>query len=161
MPAPDELYPPGQYGWGWALLALGILTILLAAAWVLIALTRPRRSIAVPAGRPAPPAGEVLAVLRQEYAERIDAIETSYRAGSIGAREANLRLSRTVRGFVNEYSGLEAPVLALADLVALGVDPALIDALHRHYYPSVFRPGPAVDPVAGADAARRVVTVWH
>ncbi|HWS51992.1 MAG TPA: hypothetical protein VN241_13360, partial [Microbacterium sp.] len=84
-----------------------------------------------------------------------------YGAGRIDARRANLELSRTVRAFVNEYSGLEAPVLALDDLIALGVHPALIDALHRHYYPSVFRRGPAIDPAAGFEAARKVVTAWN
>jgi aryl-alcohol dehydrogenase-like predicted oxidoreductase len=50
---------------------------------------------------------------------------------------------------------------ALDDLVARGVNPALIDAMGRHYYPSIFRQGPAIDPVAGAAAARTVVRAWH
>ena len=41
MPGSDELYPPAQYGWGWILLAFGILILLIAAAWLLVALTRP------------------------------------------------------------------------------------------------------------------------
>ena len=52
-------------------------------------------------------------------------------------------------------------MLALDDLVRLGVQPELIDALHRHYYPSIFRRGSAVDPHAGAEAARAVVKKWH
>jgi hypothetical protein len=92
---------------------------------------------------------------------RIQQIETDYRERRLSARQANLELSRVVRTFVNEYSGLEAPVLALDDLVARGVHPALIDAMGRHYYPSIFRQGPAIDPVAGAEAARTVVRSWH
>jgi len=163
MPATDELYPPAQYGWGWLLLALGILALLALAGWLVVFLTRPRRSIQVPGATQqiTPPTGDVLSMLRTEYDAEIGRIEADYRAGRLSARSANLELSRIVRSFVNEYSGLEAPVLALDDLVRLGVQPALIDAIHRHYYPSVFRRGPAFDPHAGAEAARRVVATWH
>jgi len=163
MPGSDELYPPAQYGWGWMLLAIGILALLVLGAWLLIVLTRPRRTLPVAdatAGQE-PLIVDVLSQLRTEYLARIQQIETDYRERRLSARQANLELSRVVRTFVNEYSGLEAPVLALDDLVARGVHPALIDAMGRHYYPSIFRQGPAIDPVAGADAARTVVHSWH
>lgn len=164
MSGSDELYPPAQYGGGWILLALGILVAVVLAAWLVFALTRPRRSLELlgtsETGAPAMTA-DVLTVLRHDYLQRIAHVETRYQAGELDPRRANLELSRTVRSFVNEYSGLEAPVLALDDLVSLGVHPALIDALHRHYYPSVFQRGPAIDPVAGAQAARTVVTTWN
>lgn len=162
MPGSDELYPPAQYGWGWMMLAIGILLLLVAAAWLVILLTRPRRAAAVtePQG-PLPATADVLSQLRTEYLDRIQQIETDYRERRLTPRNANLELSRVVRTFVNEYSGLEAPVLALDDLKARGVHPALIDALGRHYYPSIFRQGPAIDPVAGAEAARTVVRTWH
>ncbi|MGB3373691.1 MAG: hypothetical protein WBA87_00945 [Microbacterium sp.] len=162
MPASDELYPPAQYGWGWILVAIGVLLLLGAAAWLLVFFTRPRRSITLPgAASYAPPSGEVLNQLRTEYLADVQRIEDAYRSGNMAPKAANLELSRVVRSFVNEYSGLEAPVLALDDLVERGVDPALIDAIRRHYYPSIFQRGPAVDPIYGADAARKVVTTWH
>lgn len=163
MPGSDELYPPAQYGWGWMLLAIAILALLALGAWPLIVLTRPRRTLTTAhadVGQ-APLVIDVLSQLRTEYLTRIQQIETEYLERHISARQANLELSRTVRTFVNEYSGLEAPVLALDDLVARGVHPALVDALGRHYYPSIFRPGPVIDPVAGAEAARTVVRTWH
>ncbi|MFF3026336.1 hypothetical protein [Microbacterium sp. NPDC057944] len=162
MPGSDELYPPFQYSGWWLLLAFGILAVLILAAWLLIVLTRPRRGVAQPdAAHPGPLTVDVLSQLRIEYLDRIQLVEADYRAGKLSARNANLELSRVVRTFVNEYSGLEAPVLALDDLVARGVHPALIDAMGRHYYPSIFRPGPAIDPVAGTEAARTVVRSWH
>ena len=163
MPGSDELYPPAQYGWGWMLLAIGVLALLVLGAWLLIVLTRPRRTLSVtdqPAGYP-PLVIDVLSQLRTEYLGRIQQIETDYRERRLPPRQANLELSRVVRRFVNEYSGLEAPVLTLDDLVARGVHPSLIDALGRHYYPSIFRQGPPVDPIAGAEAARTVVRAWH
>jgi len=145
------------------LLAIGILALLVLGTWLLIVLTRPRRTLPPAAdnsGNP-PLIIDVLSQLRTEYLARIQQIETDYRERRMSARQANLELSRVVRTFVNEYSGLEAPVLALDDLVARGVHPALIDAMGRHYYPSIFRQGPAIDPVAGAEAARTVVRTWH
>ncbi len=163
MPGSDELYPPAQYGWGWMLLAIGILALLVLGAWLLIVLTRPRRALST-AGEAQGPTlltVDVLSQLRTEYLERIRMVESDYRERKLSARNANFELSRVVRTFVNEYSGLEAPVLALDDLKARGVHPALIDAMGRHYYPSIFRQGPAIDPIAGAEAARTVVRTWH
>lgn len=160
MRAAEELYPPVQYGPGWLLLAVGVIVVLVAAGGALILLTRPVRAAPVPLAPP-PQQDAAPLTLRQEYLSRIDRIERDYRARRIDPRRANLELSRTVRAFVNEHSGLEAPVLALDDLIARGVHPPLIDALDRHYYPSIFRTGAPVDPVAGAEAARRVVTTWH
>lgn len=161
MPVSDELYPPAQYGWGWVLLAFGILALMVAVVWIVIALTRPRRETAVRGEQQPLPTGDVLSQLRIEYLERVQQIETDYRERRLSPRNANLELSRVVRTFVNEYSGLEAPVLALDDLIARGVHPALVDALRRHYYPSIFRQGPPIDPIAGAEAARTVVRAWH
>lgn len=163
MSVPDELYPPAQYGWGWMLLAIGIIALLIAAGWLLLFLTKPRRSLMLPgqAQTHTPPTGDVLGMLRMEYNDRIARVEADYLSGALSARQANGELSRVVRTFVNEYSGLEAPVLALDDLRRLGVQPALVDAMHRYYYPSIFRRGPSVDPVAGAEAARKVVASWH
>lgn len=163
MPGSDEFYPPAQYGWGWMLLAIGVLALLVFATWLVIFLTRPRRSVTIAGATDTPPllTVDVLSQLRVEYFDRIQRVETDYREGRLSARHANLELSRVVRTFVNEYSGLEAPVLALDDLIARGVHPALIDAMGRHYYPSIFRQGPAIDPLAGAEAARTVVRAWH
>lgn len=164
MPGSDELYPPFQYSGWWMLLAFGVLAALVLAAWLVMVLTRPRRGLSeLDAAQPGPQVltMDVLSQLRLEYLERIQLIENDYRERRLSARHANFELSKVVRTFVNEYSGLEAPVLALDDLVARGVHPALIDAMGRHFYPSIFRPGPAIDPAAGAEAARTVVRTWH
>ena len=157
MSEPDELYPPVQYAPAWMLLAFAIIALVILAIWLILLFTRPRRAPAAAA----PARGDALTMLRHEYLAGIDDIERAWTEGRLGARQANLELSRATREFVNEYSGLEAPVLALDDLVARGVHPALVDALRRHYYPSIFGRGPAIDPADGADAARRVVTEWR
>lgn len=161
MSGPEELYPPVQYGWGWVLVAIGVILVILLVAWLVRTLTRPRRVPASDTADDTRGRAVVLEVLREEYRTGIDDVERAYLAGELDARAANIELSRLVRGYVNDHSGLEAPVLTLDDLAARGVHPALVDALRRHYYPSIFRRGPIVDPVAGAAAAREVVGAWH
>jgi len=160
MSGVDELYPPAQYGWGWMLLAFGILVALLAAAWLVWFLTRPRASAPPPVVAPLPLLSDVRLALREEYLVTIQGIEDAYQAGEIDARGAHRELSRVVRRFVNEYSGLEAPVMSLQDLEVLHVHPTLAGAV-RQYYPAIFSPDAAVDPVVGAASARQVVRAWY
>lgn len=157
MPADDVLYPPLQYAPIWLLLVLVILAAVVLAGWLIAFLTRPRPLAAHPSTDP----NVVLGQLRTEYLGAIDRIEEQARDGQLDPRQAHAALSRLMRAFVNEYSGLEAPVLTLQDLVAQGVHPSLIDALGRYSYPSLFRRGEPIDPVLGARAARQVVQSWH
>lgn len=159
----DELFPPVQYGFVWILLAFGVLALLLVSAALLLWLTRQRTTYTrrAPSAAPANDPGALLAALREEYLDRLQRIEDRYRAGDLDARAANRELSREVRAFVQDYSGFEAPVLGLQDLVALGVHPALVDAMGRHYYPGMFRSAVDIDPIAGVDAGRTVVMSWR
>ena len=43
-----ELYPPGQYGWGWIVLAVGIIALVVVLAWIVLALTAPKRPRPLP-----------------------------------------------------------------------------------------------------------------
>ena len=158
----DDLYPPAQYAWGWLIAAFAVIILFVAITWVVTSMTR-QEFVLDDDGIPDVPltSAEVVARLQREYAAGIDGVEANYRAGKLSPREANLALSAIVRQYVNEYSGLEAPVLTLDDLEQLDVHPALIDAMRRHYYPGIFRSGRSIDPIAGAHAARQVVAKWH
>ncbi|MBV0894965.1 hypothetical protein [Microbacterium sp. NC79] len=161
MQGPDEFYPPYQYGWGWLALAIGLIALVLVAWALVLWFTRMQKPPKETTQPHVPVTTDVLTQLRYEYAARIDQIEHAYTEGALAPKAANRQLSAAVRAFVNEYSGLEAPVLSLTDLQELGVHPALIDALQRHYYPSIFRKDMVIDPVAGANAARAVVSSWY
>lgn len=159
MPGSDELFPPVQYGWGWVLLAIGVVLVLLGAAALVIWLTRPLSAPSTPQTG-APTAPQVIAQLRAEYTSHLDAVAARYGQGAIDARQAHVELSRLVRGFVNEYSGIETPVLSLTDLRRARLNPALADAVGRSY-PSIFARGAATDPRPGLAAAREVVARWY
>lgn len=156
----DELYPPAQYGGLWLLLAAGILLLIIGVVALILLLTRPPRP-RDDDPEPQRPTAERLSAMREDYLRRIDAVERAYADGRLTARRANAELSRLTRAFVNEYTGIATPVMSLDELEAHNVHPALIDAMKRHYYPSLFRGGPVIDPVAGANAAREVVNAWH
>lgn len=157
----DGLYPPAQYGWGWLALAIGIVALIVIAWYLSLTFTRRRRMSEFAHRRGDVPSADVTAALRAEYLGDLDTIEADFRGGRLDGREVNRELSSLVRRYVNEYSGLEAPVLTLADLRKMNVHPALIDAIARHYYPSIFRRNHVVDPEAGISAARKVVQEWH
>jgi len=157
MPEDDLLYPPAQYGVGWLLLVLAVVVVAILVVLLVNALTKPRPRPELPPTD----AKAVIAQLRGEYRQRIDEIEQQSLGGQLDPRRAHAELSRTMRAFVNEYSGLEAPVLTLNDLIALGVQPALVDALQRVTYPSLFRREAPLDPALGVEAARQVVDSWH
>lgn len=157
MPGDDALYPPAQYAPGWLLLVFAILALLVVAGVLIAVFTRPRR----PAAATQQSRMAVLAQLRTEYAAELDRVEQQLRAGELDDRQAHARLSRLMRAFVNEYSGIEAPVMTLRDLVVAGVHPVLVDALGRFSYPSLFRRGAPIDPMLAVEAAREVVRSWH
>ncbi|GAA3591598.1 hypothetical protein GCM10022198_14420 [Klugiella xanthotipulae] len=164
MPGNGELYPPGQYGIGWLYVALAVIALGIGLYLLVSFLTRPKNALRpVAAVSSAPPlvGPEMLNQLRYEYLAQLDVVESRFRSGELGGRETNKVLSLVVRQFVNEYSGIEAPVMTLSDLMSQGVNPVLLDAVGRHYYPSVFRRSGVIDPLAGLEAARRVVTTWH
>lgn len=157
MPADDMLVPPMQYPAIWLIVALAILVVLVVATVLVVALTRPRSLAEYASTDP----GVVLAGLRSDFLGRIDEVDEAQREGRLTARQTHATLSRLMREFVNEYSGLEAPVMTLQDLVARGVNPVLIDALGRYTYPSLFRRGAPVDPALAIQAARQVVETWY
>ncbi|MEO8528356.1 MAG: hypothetical protein ABI435_04700 [Pseudolysinimonas sp.] len=157
MPDDDLVYPPAQYAAVWLLLAFAVVVAAILVGLLVNALTRPRRLNSTPSADPR----AVLAQLRREYQTQIDEIDQHAAAGHLDARRAHAEFSRLMRAFVNEYSGLEAPVMTLQDLVARGVQPELVDALRRFAYPSEFRREAPLDPALGAEAARQVVHSWH
>ncbi|MGO1410302.1 MULTISPECIES: hypothetical protein [unclassified Microbacterium] len=159
---PEELYPPAQYSGWWLLLALGIILVLILVVVLIVALTRPPKQAPAPAA-PVPHGTPVeqLEHLRADYLHRIDLVEQAHAAGTLDARGVNAELSAITRRFVNEYTGVATPVMSLEELEHQDVHPALLEALNRYYYPSIFGDSPPTDPGPGIAAAREVVTAWH
>lgn len=153
----DPVYlAPQGYTVVWPVLGgLILLAILVWAMWVWM-LTRPPED--EEGSAPLPPAA--VAKLRHEALARIDAVEQAVRSGRRTARGGHHELSRVVRGFVSEVSGLEADTMTAADLRQHG--PAHLAHLIEEYYPRQFGIAEADEPsvTRSAAAARRVVRGW-
>lgn len=153
----DPVYlAPQGYTVVWPVLGGFILLALLVWAMSVWMLTRPPE--AEDGSAPLPPAA--VAKLRHDALAAVDAVERSVREGRTSARRGHHELSRVVRGFVSEASGLEADTMTAADLRRHG--PARLAALIEEYYPRQFGATEADGPgfTRSASAARQVVGGW-
>lgn len=149
MRAADELQGPVGYDDRWlllALLALGVGAVYYAAVlwW-----TRARPARAQPAGPP------------DAWLTRLDEIGAAVARGELTARQGHLEISRTVREFVAERSGVPASTMTLGDFREHG--PERLAELVALTYPPSFShdevlPTAAFDETAAR--ARTLVTTW-
>jgi hypothetical protein len=149
MRAADELQGPVGYDDRWLLLALlalvAVVVYYAAALWW----TRERPARAAPAG----PA--------DSWVARLDEISAAVARGELTARQGHLEISRTVREFVAERSGVPASTMTLTDFRDLG--PERLAELVALTYPPSFShdeelPTAAFDETASR--ARTLVTTW-
>lgn len=154
----DPIYlEPQSYTIVWPILGGFILFALFIWAMLIWMMTRPPED---DEGGSAPLPPSAMAKLRREALSRIDEVEGKVRAGSMPARRGHHELSKVVRGFVSEVSGLEADTMTAADLRAAG--PAHLATLIEEYYPSQFGIEEADRPsfAKSAAAGRQVVGGW-
>lgn len=159
----DELYAPVTYSW-WVP-TIGVALMLLAIAWVVIAvlLTRRRPATTLP---PPPPQlaarpGDPFAAARPVYLARVDALERRFAAGELDARALHLELSAVVRDFATVRQGLDARVLTLSELRRLTGTRRLAALIETYYRPAFAQDGPAgASPERAVTGARRVISQW-
>ncbi|OAB88600.1 hypothetical protein AWH69_02010 [Janibacter melonis] len=155
MDADPSFLPPGSYGVVWPLLGGLLLLLLLVWAGVVWLMTRPPQD---ESHAPLPPSA--LVKLRGETLAQIDEVERSVREGERTARAGHHELSKVVRRFVAEVSGLDAEKMTARDLRKRG--PEHLARLIAAYYPSQFGAAESAPPSIGkaASAAREVVGGW-
>ena len=155
MSAESGFLPPGDYPITWPLLGGFILLAIFLWAVVIWLATRAPEGRA---GVPLPP--EAVSRLRTAALAEVDATERAVRAGERTARQGHHELSRIVRGFVAQASGLDADRMTAQELRARG--PAHLARLIEAYYPRQFgvdeAEPPQIRPAAGA--AREVIGGW-
>ncbi len=153
----DPIYlPPPDYTVIWPVLGGFILFGLLI--WVMVIWMLTRRPDA--AGHASmPPAA--LTKLRQEALTKLDEVDRAVTAREMPPRRGHHALSRIVRDFVSDASGLEAETMTAADLRERG--PAHLADLIERFYPRQFGAAEVEHPgfADSAAAARQVVGRWH
>ncbi len=162
-PPPEEFYPPAQYSALWLWVLLGLLVLLIAGWLAYLWLKPPKAPEPQPAPKPAAPKQEVLVApqtLRDAYLAVFDRIEQDAAAGKLSARRAHVELSRALRQFVSDASGIETPVLTLRQMEQHGLSPQLIKAMRGRLYPGAFSQSAKVQVPGSVEVARRVVRSW-
>lgn len=153
----DPVYlSPQDYTLVWPILGGFILFGLLIWAMSVWMMTRPPED--EEGFAPLPPAA--MTKLRHDALSRIDEVDADVTAGRIPARRGHHELSKTVRGFVSDASGLEADTMTAADLRLRA--PEHLASLIEEYYPRQFGIEEADRPSfpTSATAARQVVGGW-
>lgn len=98
--------------------------------------------------------------IKSDYLKQITAIETKYKNNEIDDREAYIRLSTVVRGFVQEMTGIKAVNLTLSEIQGLGL-PKLADLIAEFYRPEFAYDSEGADTLRHIADARTVVTQWN
>lgn len=154
MGADPGFYGPLGYSGFWLFLGLALVAAALAWVWYSVSSTRaPRLGRDVPIPRFHAPVG-----LRRKYLGEIDQIAALLDLGEIGPRTAAQEMSRIVRGFVQEVTGIRASRMTLDELREQST-PAVAAAV-EHFYPGEFSRDGESDARASIEAARTVVGQW-
>ena len=149
MRAADELRSPVAHDSRWLLLALLALAVVALYYLAVLWWTRPRRPARARRTRPEP------------WVDRLREIESGVASGRLTARAGHQEISRTVREFVAERSGIPAATMTLSDLQDLG--PERLTDLVALVYPPSFSPDEQLPDALfdeAATRARSLVTTW-
>jgi hypothetical protein len=124
------------YGAAWWVLAVALLGAVVAWNVGLALWGRPSRVHPDRPRRPHPAVAE----LRRRCLADLDQIEAREASGHLSTRQAHQQLSRVVRRFVQEATGVPASAMTLASLREQRV-PGLLEVIEL-VYPAEFAPGP-------------------
>ena len=148
-------YGPFQYSplWMWA----GIVLLAVVLGWYVFVYlsTRVRRAPAA-ATRFTPPSD--IHSLKEAYLLRIDAVVADAAAGRLTSRASHQELSLLVRKFTRDVTGVDAPMMTLAELDSHPL-PAAANAVGR-LYPGEFGAEPLPPLARSAETARQAVRSW-
>ena len=93
--------------------------------------------------------------LRRDCLRQVGKIEQAYNNKEIDSRSVHQQMSREVRGFVHDVTGLETETMVLEDLNTLG-RPELTELI-REYYEPMFASASFVDAGASLEKGKAVV----
>ncbi len=151
-----EIVPPMLYSWFWPV--LGVVAILLVAAWFLLVpllsrlftRVRPVQAFA----RPRPAARGYAGTLAE-----IDEVERAALADEISIREAHLRLSELVRSFASEGKAYDARTMTLTELRDHGM--TIVAEAVAQFYPIAFQEDELTELGTAPQVAREAVRAWN
>ncbi|RKM58120.1 hypothetical protein D6853_00870 [Butyrivibrio sp. X503] len=159
------LRPPFEYSW-WVI-AIGILLAALALFLLMRALYKifykkkePKKEEPKPEGykRPMP---QHLFIIKKKYIAGISKLKTQYEKDNLSKRDAYLKLSLMIRGYVHEATGIDVEKCTLTDVKKMGI--RHLDKLMEEYYVPEFAEGNRSenrDFVTSCNTAVGVIREW-
>ena len=155
MQAEPGFYGPLQYSpvWMWA----GVALLAVVAGWYAFVFAATRHPQTA-AHSPHPASLTDLPALKSAYLQRIDDVEREAAAGHRGVRASHQEISRLLRSFVRDASGVDALRMTRQDLERHPL-PAVASAVGA-LYPGEFGQEPLPPVSTAAASARETVSTW-
>ena len=154
-----ELQDPLSYHILVPVLAALLMIVALAVCLVIFLRFRPIRAPKerkIEIVRPAP---ATLEEIRRRYLQELMMLRTQAAGGAIERRQAYQRLSKLIRGFVQETTGIEVQNYSLSEIRKLGIVP-LTDLMSEYYEPE-FALRSAANLIQSLDRTQGVVQAWR
>ncbi len=130
------LRPPFEYSWwvfaiGIALAALALLLLIWGLYKIFYKKKAPKVKEPMPEGyrKPIP---QHLFIIKRKYIAGISKLKNDYEKEKITKREAYLKLSLMIRGYVHEATGIDVEKCTLNDVKGMGI--RHLDKLMEEYY---------------------------
>lgn len=99
-----------------------------------------------------------IANIKTKYLNELCKTETDFVNQQISMRSAYQKMSRIIRGFVHEMTGLRVNYFTLQDIRSLGI-PALEELIEEYYGPE-FAKYSSADVTASINKTKRIIEGW-
>lgn len=104
------------------------------------------------------PAGARVEEIRKQYLERIHKLRSHVAGGSVPFRTGYQELSKIIRMFVHEMTGIEVHNYAFSEIEMVGIPQ--LTALVKEYYEPEFAERSEADIMASMDRTEGVIRAW-
>ena len=159
------LRPPFEYSWwviliGIVLAALGLFLLIRALFKIFYKKKTPKQEAPKPEGyrRPMP---QHLFIIKKKYIAGINKLRSEYEKENLTKRDAYLKLSLMIRGYVHEATGIDVEKCTLNDVKTMGI--RHLDELMEEYYVPEFAEenrAKSRDFVTSCNTAVGVIREW-
>nr|WP_027872056.1 hypothetical protein [[Eubacterium] cellulosolvens] len=105
------------------------------------------------------PAPGAMVLIRRKYLRELAAVQKEYSESKIDYREAYRRMSKTVRMFVYEATGIEVQNYTLMEIKKLRI--RSLTLLVSHYYKPEFSVKSKTDVNKSLEKTRKVIETWN
>lgn len=97
--------------------------------------------------------------VRDSYLAQLRYTRQLYSEGNISCKEGYLRLSRIIKGFINDYSEIDIATKTLAEI--RGMEVPYVETLVEEYYAVEFAPDLEGDLYKSLDTTEKVIELWN